>query len=307
MAFCFQKTESVAKAFHRLGRGRIENALECLRDCGHAEAIHCARKDIKKLRAVLRLLEAGLGKKARARLTGLLREAANHLAPPRDAYIKVKTVKDLARHFKGQLAPGALRHVRAELRRAFDEAMKRFVREKTAAKVERTLRRVAKRWKSLEVRGKGWKALGPGVKTAYSEGRRAYQTVRRDPVPKNFHEWRKRAKDLWYQVTLLRPVWPEQMDAMAHELETLGECLGDDHDLVVLREAIEARRGVGDTRELEVLHGLIDERDRELRAEALAMGARFYAEKPSVFCHRLAGYWQVWRREEKPQATETTT
>src|SRR6185436_13941367 len=116
MPFCFKKKESVAKAVRRLGCERVESALKCLKDCEHAEAIHGARKDIKRVRAVLRLVRTEISKKEYGRVIGLLREAANHLAPTRDAYVRVRTLKNLRRHFKGQLAPGALRHVRAELR-----------------------------------------------------------------------------------------------------------------------------------------------------------------------------------------------
>ena len=159
---------------------------------------------------------------------------------------------------------------------------------------------MVKELEQLDVSGKGWKALNPGVRTAYSGGRCAYETVLGDSSPENFHEWRKRAKDLWYQVTLLRPVWPEQMDAMANELEALGEYLGDDHDLAVLQQAAEEScAGDDHARELETLKGLIAERQRELRAAALALGARFYTEKSSTFCNRLAGYWQTWQCEKK--------
>ena len=90
------------------------------------------------------------------------------------------------------------------------------------------------------------------------------------------------------------------MDAVASELETLGEYLGDDHDLVVLRQAVEKQcAGDGNIRELETLHGLIEQRQREVRVAAQALGARFYAEKPSAFCDRLAGYWQIWRGEKR--------
>src|SRR5438132_267041 len=126
MAFCFKKKESVSKGIRRLGRKRVEKALECLKECRHAEAIHCARKNIKKVRAALRLVQSRIRKKEFCRLTKLLRQAAKHLAGPRDAYIKAKTLRDLAQHFKGQLAPGALRHVRATLRNGSNEAMKRF-------------------------------------------------------------------------------------------------------------------------------------------------------------------------------------
>jgi CHAD domain-containing protein len=310
MAFCFKKRESVSKAVRRLSRRRIKNALECLKDCDRAEAIHCARKDIKRVRAVLRLVRTKIRSKDFRRITGLLREVATELAAPRDAYVKATTVRNLARHFKGQLASGAPRHVRAELRSASDKEMKRFARKKAVRSVERILRRSGKELERLKVSGKGWKALCPGVRKAYREGQRAYQTVLKDPLPENFHEWRKSAKDLWYQVTLLQPLWPEQMDAMARELEALSEHLGDDHDLAVLRQALEEKCfGDGHPRELEILKGLIDERQRELRAAALALGSRFYAEKPSAFCDRLAGYWQIWRGEKRPgiEATETTS
>jgi CHAD domain-containing protein len=300
MAFSFKRRESVAKAIRRLGCDRIESALECLKDCSRPEAIHGARKDIKKTRAVFRIARTGIARKDFRRLARLLREAAGYLAPPRDAYVKARTLVHLTDHFKGQLAPEALRHVRSHLRYAADEEMKRFVEEKKAKAVERVLRGLQKEVKCLEIDGRGWALISAGVKGAYGSGRRAFQTVLEDASPENFHEWRKRAKDLWYQVTLLEPIWPEQLDAIARELETLGESLGDDHDLFVLQESVQ-EKCASDTnwRELEILHGLIDERQRELRAAAVALGKRFYAEKPGLFCERLAEYWHTWRREKK--------
>jgi CHAD domain-containing protein len=292
VAYCFRKKESVSKAIRRLTRGRIEDALQCLQDCAQAEAIHCARKDIKKVRAVLRLVRTGISRKEFSRLARCLRDAANLLAALREAYVKDRTLLALTRHFKGRLTAGSLRGIRAELRQGFQEEMKRFAQEKTAATVERKLHRLAKELKHLDVGGKGWKALSPGVKRAYRRGRRAYETVLKDASPENLHEWRKSAKDLWYQVTLLHPVWPEQMEAMADELKTLTEHLGDDHDLFVLEESLGK-----DSRQQErrILHELIVERRRDLRAAAITLGKRLYAAKPSLFCNRLAGYWHAWR------------
>lgn len=300
MAYRFKRKESAAKAVRRLSCERIEHAFECLKESDHVEAIHCARKDIKKVRAVLRMARPRIAPKEFRRLTGRLREAASHLAAPRDAYIKAQTLRGLADHFEKQLVPGAWRRLWAELQKGCDEEMKRFGKKKIARTVGRILRRVAKRVQRLKVKGKEWKAIGPGVKTAYRSGRRSYRNVVKDSSPENLHRWRKRVKDLGYHVRLLWPVWPKQMDATAHELETLAENLGDDHDLVVLQQEIEERLvDRGDARELETLNGLIEERHRELRVAALALGARFYAEKPPVFSNRLAGYWETWRREKK--------
>lgn len=292
MSYRFKRKESVSKAVRRLGRERIEHALGCLKDCERTEAIHSTRKDIKKVRAVLRLVRTRIAKKEFGRLAGMLREAAAHLMASRDAFIKTQTLRDVAGHFKKQLTPGALSHVQVELRKNSDEQLQRFGKEKTRRAVERILRRAAKTLDQLNVKEAEWKALDPGVKAAYRGGRRAYRTVLSDPLAENFHEWRKRVKDLWYHAHLLEPIWPEQITAMGNELEALGQFWGDDHDLVVLRQDVEARFG-GDSsraRELEILNGLIEQRQHELRAASLALGARFYAERPSAFCDRLAGY-----------------
>ena len=291
----------MTKAIRRLGCERIEGALKCLKESNRANAIHCARKDIKKARAVFRLVRTRIAKKDFRRLIDTLRKAAAYLAAPRDAHVEAQAVRDLTRHFKGQLAPGALRHVRAELRKSRDEELKRFEKEKRVKAFERTLRRALKPCGNLKVSGKGWRALGPGVKTIHRQGRRAFQRVMIDPSSANFHQWRKRVKDLWYHVRLLHPVWPEQMEAVARELEMLGQGLGEDHDLVVLRQDLE-RRSIPNPQELQTLNGLIEQRQRELRADALELGARFYAEKSSAFCDRLAGYWQTWRSQKKSPA-----
>lgn len=37
----------------------------------------------------------------------------------------------------------------------------------------------------------------------------------------------------------------------------------------------------------------------ELRAQAQAIGAKFYFEKPSAFCKRLGQYWKRSRHEPR--------
>src|SRR4051812_15574206 len=265
MAFCFKKKETVAKAARRLSCGRIEHALECLKNCEHAEAIHCARKDFKKARAVLRLVRAQIPEKKYRRILRHFRKAAEKLAGPRDACVIYRTLTNLRQHFKGQLAPNALSHLRHELGNASDEAMKCFAEKQTVSAVERHLRRATTELKRLELSRNGWKALSPGVKKAYSSGQRGYERVLNNPTPRDFHEWRKRAKELWYQVVLLKPLWPEQLDAMASELKALGEHLGDYHDLAMLRQRINGKCGDdGQWLEIETLKGLIEERHHEL-------------------------------------------
>jgi hypothetical protein len=80
------------------------------------------------------------------------------------------------------------------------------------------------------------------------------------------------------------------------ELELLGGQLGEDHDLVLLRQF------VGDNFEghdlgVRALNGLMATRHKELRAAALELGSRLYAETPAVFCRRLENHWNAWHGE----------
>ena len=88
------------------------------------------------------------------------------------------------------------------------------------------------------------------------------------------------------------------MKAAEGELKQLGERLGEDHDLFLLTERKTMKRFEKEAvQDAEALKALVDERQRELRAQALALGVRFYQERPKVFCRRLRQYWKRWRRE----------
>ncbi len=297
MAYCFKRKESVPKAVRRLVSERLDRAVKALHDGRHAWAIHAVRREIKQIRSLLRLIRARASKHQYRRQMTLLRQAANLLAGSRDAHIKRQALNNLISHYRPELTPGAFRGVRQVLRSRFAEERKGFEANTNGCEVERLLRRLVENNDDLEVSAKGWKAIASGLKTSYRCGQRTYVFALDTPTPESLHEWRKRAKDLWHQERLLRRIWPEQMEAAAQELKALADILGDDHDLVILEESIKHLPfDSNQERELQILRGFIARRHRELSAEALALGARLYAETPSVFLGRLHSYWQRWRK-----------
>jgi CHAD domain-containing protein len=169
-----------------------------------------------------------------------------------------------------------------------------------ARSVRRLLKTASGQLASVNPKASGWSALGPGLKRSYRDGRHGYRLAQQSGTPEHFHEWRKRVKDLYYQVGLLCPVWPEQMAASEAELKELGERLGYDHDVYLLTEPGIIRRFRQQALEqAETLQALARQRQEELHVQALALGARFYQEKPSAFCKRLELYWKRWRCEPK--------
>ncbi len=145
-----------------------------------------------------------------------------------------------------------------------------------------------------ELKHDSWKLIEPGLDRSYREGRAALRRAQKDRAAESVHEFRKRAKDLWYELRLLAGSWPGLLDASAAEAHELSELLGDHHDLAVLAADLDTRAGV--VAEPDAIRALIDRRQDELLDQALALGERLYAEKPDHYRRRLRAYWRAWRR-----------
>jgi len=291
MPFRFKKSESPAKGVRRVCRERIGAALGRLRKSRHPAAVHGVRKEIKKLRALFRLVREEIGRGVYRKGAKALREAADFLTAPRDTRVMLKAFEKLvgrdARKFAG---------IEKALRKNCRREARRFRKKDFAAAAGRILRKTSRRLGDLKIKAVGWAAIEPGLRQSYQRGREAFELVHKEPLAANFHEWRRHVKDLWYYFRLLYPAWPAKTRAMTDDLELLGEQLGDDHDLVLLQQ-FAAAHYAGRAGEVEALNPLIESRQKQLRAAALKLGSRLYAETPAVICSRLGNDWSLWRRK----------
>jgi len=289
MPFRFKKSESPAKAVRRVCRERVGAALGRLRKPDSPAAVHGVRKEIKKLRALFRLVRAEIGRGVYRRGEKALREAADSLTAPRDARVMLKAFGKLAgrdaRKFAG---------IEKALRKNCRLESRRFRKKNSALAAGRILRKTARRAGDLKIKADGWAAIEPGLKESYRRGREAFRFVRKHPSSENFHDWRKHVKDLWHYFCLLHPAWPAEARAYTDGLELLGAHLGEDHDLFLLQQ-FATEHCAGRAGEAEALGRLIESRQKQLRAAALELGARLYAGTPVVTCRRLEKHWNGWR------------
>jgi CHAD domain-containing protein len=280
----------------RVAKGRVETALQHLRrDAGKdlATAVHDTRKDMKKLRSVLRLVRDELGDKRYRAENERYRDAARLLASSRDAEVKLETLSALRERYGDEVPPAK------RLTRALTTEREREAGSADGAELGARLEQAAR---AIEAGGEaiddwpldvsGWKLLRSGLERGYRRGRRRFADVRADPTPEAVHEWRKRVKDLWYHLRLLREIWPQALEAQSDLAHELSDLLGDHHDLTVLADEIRAR---GD-RDPPVLLALCERRQQELLDRALPLGERLYAEQPKQFAARLEAYWRAAHR-----------
>jgi CHAD domain-containing protein len=288
--------EGAAGGVRRIALGRADKAMDELnaaREGEPAEAIHGARKDLKKLRAVLRLVRDELGDDLYRAENRRYRDAGRLLSESRDAEAKLEALAALQGRFGAELPRDALNRWRQALEAERDEATNDH--SSAAGRIDQAAVAIAAGRDHIPLwplETDTWALVGPGLLTSYRRGRRAMKRALADPSPDNVHAWRKRAKDLWYQLRIVREAWPALLGVTAEEAHELADRLGDHHDLVVLGDDLASREQIGERHAVGLL---LARRQGELLGQALEIGRRLYVEKPKAFDRRLKRYWLAWR------------
>jgi CHAD domain-containing protein len=130
-----------------------------------------------------------------------------------------------------------------------------------------------------------WPGIRKSLYRSVKRGMKAFAAAQADDHSEKFHEWRKRAKDLRYQLSLFAELHPDlkQYSKSAKKLEQL---LGDDHNLAILAGVLsEAPLSDGEPHSLPKKIGT---RQRALRKKARKIGRHLYGEKRKVWKRRLS-------------------
>ena len=306
MAYRFKHGESAPEGLRRIAVEELDSASRLLasRDRkGRDEAIHEARKSVKKVRALLRLAASGPGS-VFAPENVRLRDIGRRLSAFRDAQVVIETLDALSAGHDGDPADGVVESVRGVLLARKRRLGRRGGIVRALDEIAADLGRMSEGVAAWPLEGDGFSAIAPGFEKTIRLGRKALERARRQPTAANFHEWRKRAKNHWYHVRLVADAWPAVLEGHERALKELETALGDDHNLAILRETIEAGvEAFGGAALLQPLFHAIARRQDELRAAALALGERVYAEKPRRFTRRMARLWDAWHCGPKALAT----
>lgn len=302
MAYRLKRSESVSDGIKRVVIAEIDSAMRGLRERSakyRDEAIHEARKSVKKIRGAIRLLRPELGQTYREE-DGRFRDLGHHLSDIRDAQAVLDVFKALEARYEGSLQKSAL----AAIRRGIEDAKREKEQSTDLRKLLQTaigtLRAARKRVAEWPLQRDGFAAVAPGLKLSYRRGRTALAEVQRDPNPLTYHAFRRRVKDHWYHTRLLEGLWTEAQKVRESSLHDLETWLGDDHNLVVLCGQIEKEpEKYGDQESLSLFLSLAAQYQKELRDNSIALGQRLYEEKPREFVRRMEKLWEVWQHDPK--------
>ncbi len=295
MGFHLEKDESVGSGFQRI---LVEQTTRLSEDLASADknlekAIHEVRKRCKRVRSVARLLRPH-AKALHRQANAAFRDMAQRLSPLRDAHVQLATFDELVTRTDNAERFGHLRNRVVESNHQDDQ---KLVAEQLAS-TAKEVQAAQERFRNAKIPNEtAFELIRPGLLFTYKQGRRAMSEAYDQPQAAAFHEWRKRVKDLGYQVQLLRDVWPALLKRMRREVDKLGDLLGKEHDLAVLRDTLLKHEDDINQEDLHAFLSLLERRDWELQAEAETIGRRIYAEKPRDFLRRISVYFETWQAE----------
>ena len=260
---------SIAVALARLEQPRISD-----------QAVHEARKALKKARAALRLLRPGLDPAAYRAQNALLRDAGRCLSPLREPKSLLDTLAALRKHDPESLRRVNLDRVAKGLRAEKARGVRdRAGRQAALAKCIRLLKHSLARAEQPDFSRVGPELLADGMRRIYRKGRRTLADARKTRAPETLHEWRKQTKYLLNALETLHGARLGKAKKAGKRAEKLSDRLGDDHDLDALGKR---------TQSLKTLQALIARRRAELQKQAFSLGKKLYVEKPKRFVKRIA-------------------
>jgi CHAD domain-containing protein len=286
----------------RITVGLLGKAIADLRpknQDGFDTGVHAARKKMKRLRGILRLVRDDIGYRAYREENVMLRNTARTLSGVRDAWVLVDTLRSLRNQYADLLDEATFATPEAWLMSRHLERHQRVTGQVVTDAIV-NLGTARARFAAFPIESlvrNDFSALGAGIKRVYQRGHRGFDKARDTRNVHDLHEWRKRVKYLRYQMEALAPMYPTLIGSTAKSLDDLGELLGDDHDLAVLADTIlEHPESCRDDRERWMLIALIHERRSNLQARAMGIGSALYVEAPEAFVDRIGAYWAAGRR-----------
>jgi CHAD domain-containing protein len=297
-SFRIQKNRKLNNSLSRIIVGQIDTATDlCKLPATNAEyAIHEIRKTMKRLRAVLRLTRFAIGEDKFNDENSRLREISFLFTDLRKSAAHLSSFSAIAEYDVFKNHPQLVTEIKNFLIKKKEEEYRKLSYKKNAmGKVMQLISGLKTR--ELFVEGKmdniSLDVLLLGLRKTYKSGHNRLHKAMKDPSVINNHNFRKSVKYLWYQLQLLRNIWPVVLGRYIIALDKIGEKFGSEHDLAELE--IDLRENnVFQHKDLEYILSGIENIRKKFQQQVWPLAMRVYAESPGAFTRRIETYCKIY-------------
>jgi CHAD domain-containing protein len=237
-SFAFQPDENIEHGFVRV-LGQL--ALQACRFTQHAhgkisESVHDTRVLIKWLRALLWFAGPAFSSSEMNRAKSHLRRASHLLAGERELVVMRSILVRLAQKSEDSTYRRALARIAnaEDSQQTSTENPDQSLRQAMAILLA-TIRQFERRAKSKS----RWPSCSDRLARAFLALHKSGKEALNSDDAVQFHDWRKKAKRLLYQLQLTQAVPGKRMARTIKRVDTLQERLGDYHDCVIAQDRLQ--------------------------------------------------------------------
>lgn len=300
MAYRLNPAQPVAEEVRRVAAHQFTLAVARLTSAGDGTpdgSVHTARRHVKKVRALIRLVRPVLGRRYRD-VDRRLRAVNRILAPIADAQATAAMLPGVVWRRGGDLPADLVARLRDSVTRresmAYEDAALNDAFGTTAALLRAECDAIGE-WR---LRHNGFRAVARGLESTARKSRRAMRKALAGSRVDDYRTWRQLAKYHWLQVRLLTARCGGGLDLDERRLEALDGYLGDCRNCAILREVLTSDSQLDRT---DAARGLqaVRRYERQLRRCARRIGTAIYDETPKDFVRRVERLWRTTTRRTR--------
>ena len=291
MDYRFEPSELDAIGIARIRRALLDKVMHLLSapdENAVFHIIHAARKALKKLRALCRLVQ-DVRRAEFKQEDHRYRAVARKLCQWREASVAQQIARGFVEAATGfDEADRWSRLLRALQDEAPPSAQDAACLNNVGARLIHKLHATDLASISCAGTRQNFGLIEPGFRRTYTKMRKMYQRVTQSDDVEIAHDWRKFVKYHSHHLRLLQIIWPD-ITGRCRALDSLADILGEDHDLADFRARIKRMRSAPLSRhDIRVIRTQIDLRRAALRTASIRLGARLTVDKPADLVQRLA-------------------
>jgi CHAD domain-containing protein len=286
-----QPDRAVGASLLTVARNILSEARAAIDDSAQPDsrAVHDFRRQMKRWRALLRLLDPFVGEDGR-RLRIEARDLARALGGARDAQSALDALADIA-HRGLALSPTSLVTVRSRINAIRQEAESTILTGDMRVGLAAALDQAQAVIEDWPLQALTFAQIAERLARGYRSTRRALPDVWAQAGAEELHELRKRVVNHRYQMEIIEPLWRRFSKMWVGEAQRLRERLGKHQDLLVLERLTGARQPLAHWRSR--LVPVIEDRKAAHVIASERIAKRLFLERPKAFQRRLELIWET--------------
>lgn len=193
--------------------------------------IHETRRILKRIRAVIWLMEPDIGIYNCQREAAVYRDIGRRISLLRSLYVNQETLEKLKKELPQKFGGGPLERIAQSLKKQYESKLQEaLVKENLMVVLRKDIEEAKSNLENLPVMHDDLEIPAHALRDSFRAGRKCWRKVARKANSINIHDLRKETKNLLFQLQMFEQFDPKGIHRRIEPLHRLAQLCGAEHD-----------------------------------------------------------------------------